>query len=312
MIPLRYHVVSLAGFFLALAVGVVLGSTSLSERLLASVSDERAAVQEEAEGLREENRVLRTELSGADRFARAVGTLAVSGRLDGRTVVLISAEGVAEPERAAMRNVLERAGAKVTGEVRLTEGVTDPAQADRLRRVVTGVLPAGVQLPATAQPGTLMGGLLGPLTLSAPQSSVPQVSPQERASAVGGLAEGGFAHVNDSAEPAQLAVILAGARAGGNDAEATSVPLVHLAAQLDGAGSGAVLAGDAGSAAGNGVIGLARTDPATAHDLSTVDNSNTAFGRVAVVLALAEQWERRAGHYGIAGNAQDVVPGARD
>ncbi|MGH3884716.1 MAG: copper transporter, partial [Pseudonocardiaceae bacterium] len=34
MISLRYHVISIAAVFLALALGVVLGSTAISDRLL--------------------------------------------------------------------------------------------------------------------------------------------------------------------------------------------------------------------------------------------------------------------------------------
>lgn len=307
---MRYHVVSIAAFFLALSLGVLLGSTSLSERLLSSVGDERSTLSAEAAGLREENRTLQAELVGADRFGSAVGSQAVRGRLDGRSVVMITTWDVPVQERDAMRGLLVHAGANVTGVVRLTDRVADPGQADQLRRVVTGLLPAGVQLPATADPGTLVGGLLGSLTLLDPQTAQPQVSPQERASAVGGLAGGGFAQLDDRVAPAELAVVLTGGRYDGNGVATSTI--ANLATQLDHGGGGAVLAGKAGSATGSGPVGVARTDPATAPILSTVDNADTAFGRVAVILALAEQQERRAGHYGIASNAQDVVPGARD
>lgn len=309
---MRYHVVSVAAFFLALSLGVLLGSTSLSERLLSSVGEEQGTLRAEAAGLREENRTLQTELVGADRFGSAVGSQAVRGRLDGRSVVMITTWDVPVQERDAMRGLLVHAGANVTGVVRLTDRVADPGQADQLRRVVTGLLPAGAQLPATADPGTLVGGLLGSLTLLDPQTAQPQVSPQERASAVGGLAGGGFAQLDDRVAPAELAVVLTGGRYDGNGAGVATSTIANLATQLDRGGGGAVLAGKAGSATGSGPVGVARTDPVAAPVLSTVDNADTAFGRVAVILALAEQQERRAGHYGVASNAQDVVPGARD
>ena len=40
MISMRYHAVSIAAVFLALAVGVVLGSAGVSDRLLSAVSAE--------------------------------------------------------------------------------------------------------------------------------------------------------------------------------------------------------------------------------------------------------------------------------
>ena len=41
MISLRYHVISIAAVFLALALGVVLGSTAISDRLLSGLSSNR-------------------------------------------------------------------------------------------------------------------------------------------------------------------------------------------------------------------------------------------------------------------------------
>jgi hypothetical protein len=41
MISLRYHAVSIAAVFLALAVGVVLGASGVSDRVLAAVSTQR-------------------------------------------------------------------------------------------------------------------------------------------------------------------------------------------------------------------------------------------------------------------------------
>ncbi|GAB3301074.1 copper transporter [Parasphingorhabdus pacifica] len=312
MIPFRYHLVSVTTFFLALAVGVVLGSTSLSERLLSVVSDERTALKQQATEFRQENEDLRAELAGADRFGRAVGSMAVRGKLDNRRISLVSSSAVSEHERKAMRQKLEQAGATVAGEVRMTDRITDPGEADQLRRMIVGLLPAGVQLPDTANPGTLLGGLLGPLTLLDPQTGEPQVSERERVSVVAGMTDGGFVRFTSDGEPAELAVVLTGGRVEGNDAGTTASTLARLAAELDNSGSGAVLAGRTGSAAGNGAVGVARTDPASEAGLSTVDNTDAAFGRVAVVLALAAEWERRSGHYGLAENAQGVVPGARD
>ena len=41
MISLRYHVVSIAAVFLALAMGVVLGASGVSDRVLSAVSSQR-------------------------------------------------------------------------------------------------------------------------------------------------------------------------------------------------------------------------------------------------------------------------------
>ncbi|MER7012031.1 copper transporter [Saccharopolyspora sp. NPDC000359] len=311
MISMRYHIVSIAAVFLALAVGVVLGSTSMSDRLLAGVGGERDSLQSQVERLNAERSALKAQVAASAQFDSAVAPMAVQEQLARRSVVLISSAEVPDQQRAAMSQLLRDAGAELTGEVRLGEDFADPDRADQLRRVVTELLPAGLQLPTAADPGTLAGGLIGPLALLDPQSGQPQTGDQERAAAFAGLAEGGFATASPGLRPAQLAVVLTGGRLEGDGAGDEAATLARFATQVDQAGQGAVLAGGAGSADGTGAVGVARADPAIASNLSTVDNADGGSGRVAVVLAVREQADRQAGHYGVASSAQGPVPSAR-
>ncbi|MGW0893266.1 copper transporter [Saccharopolyspora sp. NPDC002578] len=312
MISLRHHVISLIAVLLALAVGIVLGSTSLSERLLSHVGQERDSLGRQVEELEADRAALRGELDGAHRFSAATAPLAVQGRLADRGVVLFSSWDVPEQDRAAMRGMVEASGAQVTGEVRLSETVADPDRSDQVRRLVTRLLPAGVQLPTATDVGTLTGGLLGPLTLVDQRTGAPQVSPEERAAAMSGLTEGGFATAVGDVRSAPLALVLTGQGRGGAGAADRAAFLARFASQLDRSGGGAVLAGGRGSAAGDGPVGFARADTAVSSALSTVDNADTPQGEVAAVLALREQLDRRAGHYGTASSAEGMVPGTRD
>ncbi|KAA5827176.1 copper transporter [Saccharopolyspora hirsuta] len=311
MISMRYHIVSIAAVFLALAVGVVLGSTSMSDRLLAGVGNQRDSLQEQVEQLNSERSALKAQVAASEQFDSAVAPMAVQGQLAQRSVVLISSAEAPDQQREAMSQLLRDAGADLTGEVRLGEGFADPDRADQLRRVVTELLPAGVQLPTAADPGTLAGGLIGPLALLDPQSGQPQTGDPERAAAFAGLADGGFATASPGLRPAQLAVVLTGGHLDGDRAGDEAATLARFATQIDRAGQGAVLAGGPGSADGTGAVGVARADPAIASNLSTVDNVDGGSGRVAVVLAVREQADRQAGHYGVASSAQGPVPSTR-
>jgi hypothetical protein len=311
VISLRYHIVSIAAVFLALALGVVVGSTSVSDRLLAGVGNERQSLRAQVDDLSAERTALKAQVAAADRFNSAVGPMAVQDKLAQRSVVLITAADASGQQRDAVAQLLRAAGADVTGEVHLGQAFADPDRADQLRRVVTELLPAGLQLPTAADPGTLAGGLVGPLALLNPQTGQPQTGDQERAAAFAGLADGGFANASPGLRPAQLAVVLTGGRIDGDSAGDKAATLARFATQIDRAGQGAVLAGDAGSAAGTGSVGVARADPAMASALSTVDNVESGSGRVAVVLAVREQADRQAGHYGVAASAQGPVPGTR-
>ncbi len=311
MISLRYHVVSIAAMFLALALGVVLGSTSVSERLLSHVSGDRDSLGQQVDDLSAERDSLRGQLARADRFGASVGPLAVRGQLEERTVVLIATPDVGPREREGVMQLLRASGAKVTGDLQLTDDFSDPDRADQLRQVVTRLLPAGVQLPSASDPGSLAGGLIGPLAVVGAQDQQPQTSPDERDAALAGLTEGGFVRPARDVQPADLAVVLTGGKFAGESAGDRAAMMAKFAAQVDRAGAGAVLAGGAGSGEGAGAVGATRADTTLSNSLSTVDDADTAPGQVATVLALREQFDHRAGHYGRAAGAQGAVPGSR-
>lgn len=310
MISLRYHVISIAAVFLALAVGVVLGSATLSRTLLSGLSDENEDLAAQVTDLENEKNAQAARLADADSFATSVAPLAVRGQLAQRTVVLVTTADARPADRDALRTLVAGAGGTVTGELQLTESFSDPRKADRLKDIVVRLLPAGVQLPAASDPGTLAGGLIGPLLLIDKDDNQPQASPAETAAALAGLTEGGFVKASQGLQPAQLAIVLTGGAAEGNGAGDRAATIARFAIQVDRSGAGAVLTGGAGSASGTGPVGVVRADTAGTSILSTVDNVHTPAGRAVTVLALREQLDGHAGRYGDAGNAERPAPGA--
>jgi hypothetical protein len=308
VISLRYHVISIAAVFLALALGVVLGSTAISDRLLSGLSSNRDQLGRQVSDLETQSNALRARLADADVFGAAVGPRAVAGTLRGRTVVLVTTADADPADRDAVTVLLGNAGATVTGELQLTEAFTDPSRSDQLSELTTRLLPAGLRLPTAPDAGTLSGGLLGSLLLTNPQNGKAQATPAETTAVIAGLGDGGFVRVGPQPQPAQLAVVLTGGASRGDGSGDRAGILARFATQLDRSGAGAVLAGRPGSGEGNGPIGVVRADTAATSVLSTVDDVSTSAGRVVTVLALAEQAEGRAGRYGTGGNAQAVIP----
>jgi hypothetical protein len=314
MMTLRYHVVSLVAVFLALAVGVVLGSTNVSQRLLSVVAGDRADLAARVDTLSAQRDRLLADQRAADAFGASVAPSVVRGQLTGRSVVLVVAPGADPADRDAVRALLGDSGAQVTGELDLTDAALDPARADALRDVTTRLLPAGAQLPSATDSGGLAGGLLGSVLLQ-PAPGRPGAVPGQAGAVLAGLTQAGFLRSGPTPRPAQLAVVLTGGAATGADAAERAATVARLAAELDRDGSGAVLAGrgatgtDGGSDAATGAVGVARADDGTAARLSTVDDVQSASGRVATVLALREQAEGRSGRYGSGHGAQGAVPG---
>ncbi|WP_219414795.1 copper transporter [Pseudonocardia nigra] len=300
MISLRYHAVSIAAVFLALAIGVVLGAGGVSDRLLGAVSSRTDELAAQVQTLTAERDALAAAQRASDEFAQRVGPAAVTGLLQGESVALVTSE--ADPaDRDAVLALLEEAGALLTGEVALTPAVGDPARADQLRELTSQLLPTGAQLPAASDTGSLVGGLLGGVLLT--QSA--QVTPAQADAVLSGLATAGFVAPGETPGRADLVLVLTGGAFTGLDAADAAAVTARMAAQLDRGGSGAVLAGRTGSAEPTGPVGVARADPEVTAQLSTVDNVDTAAGRVSTVLALREQMDGRAGRYGSAVSAAD-------
>jgi hypothetical protein len=302
VISLRYHAVSLAAVFLALAVGVVLGASGLSDRLLAAVSLERDDLQARVVALTAERDALAAEQRTTAEFAERVAPATVRGVLDGQPVVLVTS-GADPADRDAVVALLGQAGARVTGEVELTEAVGDPARAGQLRELTAQLLPSGAQLPAASDTGSLAGGLLGGVLLTV--EGQPQTTPDEARAVLTGLAAAGFVRPGEPPAAANLALVLTGGARTGIDGGDAAAVVARLAAQLDRAGGGGVLAGRADVAEATGAVGVARADPAVAGALSTVDDVHTVSGRVSAVLALRQQLDGRSGSYGSADSASD-------
>jgi hypothetical protein len=309
VISLRYHVISIGAVFLALALGVILGSTALSDSLLSGISGQKAQLGEQVGNLQAQQNNLNARLSDADRFATGIGPLAVRGLLSQRTIMLLTTPDTPKSNVAALSTLLAAAGAQVTGQVALTDAFTDPNRADQLRDLVTQLIPAGAQLPVASDAGTLAGGLLGDLLLLNKTNNNPQASPNERTAALTALASAGFMQPEQRGVlPAQLAIVLTGGSQTGQSAGDRATMLARFATQLQKTSAGTVLAGGNGSATGAGPIGVVRADAAADSILSTVDDFDTAAGRVVTVLALQQQLNGKPGSYGTAGNATSPTP----
>lgn len=302
MISLRYHAVSLAAVFLALALGVVLGASGVSDRLLSAVAVDRDDLGSRVQQLTAERDSLRGAQRAADEFAARTGAATVREALDGQTVALVTI-GADAGDRDAIAALLHAAGATYTGEVALTDALGDPARGAQLRELTASLLPTGARLPAATDTGTLAGGLLGGVLL-APGGRA-QATPAQAQAVLSGLAAAGFAHPGPVPAPANLVLVLVGDARGGADAADAAGVIARFAAQLDRSGGGAVLAGRSGSAAATGAVGVARSDPAVAAALSTVDDVQSGTGRVSAGLALREQVDGRAGSYGTSANATE-------
>jgi hypothetical protein len=311
VIDFRYHLVSLIAVFLAVALGIVIGTTALNAPILEDLEGEVAALAEDKRELETQTQELQAQVDTGDAFGQAVAPALVAGSLAGRSVVLAATgEDVAAETVEELTTLVGEAGGTVTGTIRLQPGYTDPAGAAEVQSYVTGPgLPTGVTLPETDDTGQLVGSLLAQVLMrpAAPGATAPDTA--ALSSVLAGLRALDVLDVESaSVTPADYAVLLtAGAPAEQDGAQRTDT-LVDLALALDAAGSGAVVAGDAASAVDPGLVGVIRADPEDSAAVSTVDNVDTAPGRISTVLALGREGAGTSGAYGAGEDTQPVPP----
>lgn len=307
MISLKQHAISIAAIFLALAIGIVLGSQTLASSLLSGLRDDKSALRRQHESLQSENNDLRSQVTSADGFGAAMTGRILHDVLAGRSVVLVGAPGADPADTDAIGRLIAAAGGTVSGRLALTTAFADSGNAERLRSTVTNIIPAGVQLRTDAvDPGSLAGDLLGAVLQLNPGSGAPQSNPQERTLALDTLRSGGFITFGGEVNPGNLAVVVTGGDAESADGSRGSV-IARFAGGLDARGAGTVLAGRAAAALGNGPVSVARSDSGLAAAISTVDNIDRQAGRITTVLALQEQQRGAAGRYGTGPKAASVT-----
>lgn len=307
MISMRYHIVSLAAVFLALALGIVVGATKLSSPLLNDLRSDNADLTNQQGELSSTNSELAARVSADEKFAGSVGALTVRGTLPNTNVVLVTTASADPNDRDAVLSLLNRSGATVTGQIQLTNDFSDPQKADQLRQVAATTLPTGATLPEVPQAGAVAGGLLSSVLL-APAGGAPVANAEQGAAVLAALQSAGFITLTGTPAAGQSVIVLTGAEAtGGSEADKAGA-VVYFANQLAQTATGVVVAGRTGSEEPTGTVGVIRGDTALSGTVSTVDNVDSDTGRIATVLALVEQNGGGQGQYGFGANATAQAP----
>jgi len=304
LIDFRYHIVSLTAVFLALAVGVVLGTTALKGPVLNNLKSRVSGLATENKGLRNDLRDLRTQSGKTDAFAGEVAPALLPGRLTGKTVTVVSGPGASTADRDAVVADLSVAGAKVVSRVRLASDFTDPKRSAEIKALVSQLLPPGVQVPESTEGSVQAGALLGAVLVKGNGSAVP---PASSSAVVSGFQSLGLMSFDGKPDTADVAVLMTAQPLTGSANKPRNAAMLGFVSEFDKLGRATVLAGDTVKGDGN-IMGAVRGDDAIAKRLSTVDDVNLAAGQVAVVLALAAEVKGVSGQYGIGSGATSRVP----
>ena len=320
MINLRYHVVSLVAVFLALGMGIVMGSTVIDRVTVDTLNDNLNRVKGDINRTREDNRRLADEARLGQDYADQALARVVRDQLPQVPVMVIAVTGIDRKPVDALRQSLTVAGATMEGTIWLTPKLRLTAQSEAADLATA----LGSPVPPPASAGQTTGGPT--TTTTAAVDSLRRLAISRLVTEPGTLASlvsAGFLayeppdglSTSASTTPPAVAslplpdtrfVLVSGAGAAVGD-ELAAIPLAEALA----ASPSKAVAAEAGqdTDGGRGVfVGLVRSDAAARDKVSTVDNLESPMGQAAVVLALEELGSARVGHFGVGAGAQRLLP----
>jgi len=290
VIDFRYHLVSIIAVFLALAIGLAVGSTALSGKAIGFLTSQEHRAVASNIALEKRNQALSNQVAADQAFAQAASQRLAGDLLAQEKVVVVVAPGADNAVTDGVTTILRQAGAIVTGQVNLqqsfltTNGANETTLtqlADNLAAKTGLTVPTQSQSPVAGQQA--VAELLAASLLDSPTgvtTTGTTLSSKSSADILTGLEQNGFVTVDGTPAPASIAVLVV---PGGPPPQTGNQVLVGLATQLKLASSATVMAGASESVGSGSVVS---DENNSANPVSTVDNADTESGQIMVAQAL--------------------------
>lgn len=305
----RFHLVSLVAIFLALALGIGMGATVIDKATVESLKRRVATVEDAERATNQKNAVINAQIARDVAFESIVTEYATLNALKSISVVAIGVRGADAGLLAETRKSTIAAGGSMLGTIWITgkAALSDAKSAESLRVALGSTTTDASQLRqlmltrlAAVLAGTMENAALQPLLNEGFLEWEGQGDARFETAPIGG---------------ARIIFFTADTATVSNDLVAW--PFVRMMAVQPTKRMIAVEAGrDADPARGQQgsravFVDLIRADSGTKSAVGTVDDIETAHGRVAVVLSLSQLGDGRIGHYGLASTAEGPIPKAK-
>ena len=276
MVPaFRYHLVTMIGVFLALGVGIAIGSSFVQGPL---VEQQTHRLDDLRNQYNNQVLVAQESLRTYNDFVAALSPRLTQGRLTGLRVAIVQSGDYPDTVRKT-RDALEQAGAKVNSET-----VVERTFPTRAKLVQNQVLPKLTTFPEPLLPGDT--ALLKVLAYALSNGGADLAAALSDARLI--RQDGDYSVPNDW-------VVIVGGEADDTESRVDTVD-VPLVEELK-AYNAKVLVTEPRQAAVSCIPAF------HADDISTVDNADTDIGRLAVVLAMKAEH----GNYGVKPTAQSGI-----
>ena len=309
MINFRYHVVSLTAVFLALAIGLVVGTAALNGPVADSLKNQITALTKDNSNKRDQINQYRDELNRGQDFATEIAPTVLAGKLTGRKVLVLALPGSSDYLDGVV-SMLKVAGATITAKVAVQDKFFDPSKSVELLDLANQSQQPTISTEGLPVNSDGVETASAQLALTLLQRSGTQANPNDIKAVLTAYTQQGYLLLDEknakAVGGAEGTVIVSGTPAVDQDAAKKSQSAVTVATQFK--IKPLVIAGD-GVGDGN-LISAVRGDP-TLKAISTVDDASTVQGQVATSMAVVERMvQNKVGQYGLTAGASALVPKA--
>ena len=320
MIDFRYHLVSIVAVFLALAIGIVLGSTELQGNTIDVLRTSQNSLKNQLDQSNAERGVAQQQVANYQEFLAKAEPKLLANALPGDRIVLVTEPGASSTVISGIKQAAADAGATITGQVAIQPKFNDLSGATQASLAqLNGDLastdgtslatPSSQQTVNQQQAAQLIGTAILATTAAGETTGI---STADATTLLGAYAQAGYITITPAVtDRATLAVIVTPdtAPADGQNDPGTQVLLV-LAQELAGESAATVVAGStAGSSPAGNPIAVLRASSVSSL-VSSVDNADVIMGWVSTIWALQDQLGGgKPNSYGISGaSAVSPVP----
>ena len=320
MIDFRYHLVSIVAVFLALAIGIVLGSTELQGNTIDVLRTSQNSLKNQLDQSNAERGAAQQQVQNYQQFFSKAEPKLVANALPGDRIVLVTEPGASPTVITGVTHAATLAGATVTGQVAIqpkfnnlsaaTQSSLSQINSDLASTDGTSLAtPSSDQTVNQQQAAQLIGTAILATTTAGETTGI---SAADATTLLGAYAQAGYITITPAVtDRATLAVIVTPdtAPADGQNDPGTQVLLV-LAQELAGESAATVVVGStAGSSPAGSAIGVLRASSVSGL-VSSVDNADSIMGQVSTIWALQDQLGGgKPNSYGISGaSAVSPVP----
>jgi hypothetical protein len=316
VIDFRYHLVSIVAVFLALAIGIVLGSTELQGPAYNLLDKTTSKLQNELGQVSSQRDAAQQQATEGEMYAQAVEPTVLRGLLTKQRLLIVTEPGAQSSVVSGISSAALAAGASITGQINLapkffdTSGTTQ----DSLNQTTLDVAQAaGLTLDSSATYQQQAAQVIASevLTTAASSDGKPPAADQATNAATMLQAYAASQFLSTTGQPASaatLAVVVTPQNPPSDgSADQLDQVLIPLVTELAAKSSATVVVGSsAGSGAGSPIAVLRSNNVSS--QVSTVDDADLVAGQTVAMQALAVGLAGgKAGSYGFTANGATAI-----